>query len=117
LNTIIDEECMVDTFRHFYPSAEGRYTCWCQFTNKRYTNEGARIDYTFVDQSLLKYVLKGNVESLRVSSDQDQSNSESAALAAATANGRFHPVSFEGGGIVEAKISTLDSQFGTPHTG
>mmetsp|Transcript_10011 Transcript_10011/g.14720 ORF Transcript_10011/g.14720 Transcript_10011/m.14720 type:complete len:583 (-) Transcript_10011:126-1874(-) len=117
LNEIISEEGMVDTFRHYYPEAEGRYTCWCQFTNRRYENEGVRIDYTLVDQSLLKYVLKGNVESLRVCSDQEDPNSEAAAFLAATANGRFQPVSFEGGGIIEASLATLDTQFGTPHTG
>merc|ERR1711865_779088 len=46
----------VDAFRYYYPHAEGRYTCWCQFTNKRYTNEGARIDYTIIDKSLLPYI-------------------------------------------------------------
>jgi hypothetical protein len=116
---MINEEGMDDAFRHFYPLAEGRYTCWNQFTNRRYTNEGARIDYTLVDRSLLTYVLKGNVDSLRVCSDQDQddSNSETAALSAATANKGFQPVSFQGGGIVEASQTTLDTQFGTPHTG
>jgi hypothetical protein len=108
---------MDDAFRHFYPLAEGRYTCWNQFTNRRYMNEGARIDYTLVDRSLLTYVLKGNVDSLRVCADQDDSNSETAALSAATANKGFQPVSFQGGGIVEASQTTLDTQFGTPHTG
>ena len=108
---------MVDVFRHFHPSAEGRYTCWHQFTNKRYINEGARIDFTLVDSSLLQYVQKGNVDSLRCSSSQEDANSEIAALCAATANGGFQPVSFEGGGIIESNLDTLDTQFGTPHTG
>lgn len=117
LNAVINDEGMVDAFRHFYPSAEGRFSCWNQFTNRRYSNEGARIDYTLVDQSLLKYILKGDVESLRTCSEQENPDSEAAALSAATANGRFQPVSFEGGGIVEATLATLDTQFGTPHTG
>lgn len=117
LRTMIDDEGMVDAFRYFYPLAQGRYTCWHQFTNRRYANEGARIDYTLVDRSLVTHVLRGDVESLRVCSDRDDSNSEAAALAVATANNGFQPVSFQGGGIAEASQSTLDSQFGTPHTG
>lgn len=117
LNSVINEDQMVDAFRHFWPNAEGRYTCWHQFTNKRYTNEGARIDYTLVHKSLLPFVKKGDVESLRVCSHKGDPNSESAALVAAVANGGFQPVSFEGGGIVEARKSVLDTQFGTPHTG
>lgn len=42
---------------------------------------------------------------------------EEAALAAATARGKFQPVSFEGGGIVEASQEALDTQFGPRHTG
>lgn len=122
LNRIMEEDGMVDTFRHFYPKAEGRYTCWHQFTNKRYTNEGARIDFCLVDASLLPLVRKGDVESLRCGCSTTTTpchhhNTEAAALCAATANRRFEPVSFEGGGIIEASQSALDTQFGTPHTG
>ena len=42
---------------------------------------------------------------------------EEAALCAATANGRYQPAAYEGGGIMEATQATLDTQFGTPHTG
>jgi hypothetical protein len=42
---------------------------------------------------------------------------EEMALRAATAGGRFQPVSFGGGGIEEASQQTLDTQFGPPHTG
>jgi hypothetical protein len=48
---------------------------------------------------------------------EDHHLTEEAALVAATANGRFQPVSFEGGGIQEASQEALDSQFGAPHTG
>lgn len=117
LNDVIEEDRMVDVFRHFYPSAEGRFTCWHQFTNKRYSNEGARIDFTLVDSTLLQFCRKGDVESLRCSLCQGDANSEMAALSAATANGGFQPVSFEGGGIMESTQDILDTQFGTPHTG
>merc|ERR1711865_1076404 len=56
LTSLLRDDGMVDAFRYYYPHAEGRYTCWCQFTNKRYTNEGARIDYTIIDKSLLPYI-------------------------------------------------------------
>jgi len=117
LNAIIQEDEMVDAFRLLYPTAEGRYTCWHQFTNKRYTNEGARIDFTLVDKSIVKYIQRGNVDSLRCCSSQEEANCEAAALCAVTANGAFEPVSFQGGGIIEARIETLDTQFGIPHTG
>ena len=34
LNSIIEEDGMVDAFEYYYPEAEGRFTCWHQFTNK-----------------------------------------------------------------------------------
>jgi exodeoxyribonuclease III len=127
INAVIEQDGMFDAFRHFYPTAEGRYTCWNQFTNRRYVNEGARIDYTLVDATLLAHVQKGGTGSLRCGwSSQEQRHkqqsnedplSEAAALGAATARGRFQPVSFQGGGIVEASQGTLDTQFGAPHTG
>lgn len=122
LKSIIEEDGMKDAFEYFYPEAEGRYTCWNQFTNKRYTNEGARIDFTLVDSSLVSMIQKGDVNSLRCgcttnSLAKHDPDSESAALCAATANGGYRAVSFEGGGIVEATQATLDTQFGSPHTG
>jgi hypothetical protein len=76
-----------------------------------------RIDYTLLDRSLLPRIQKG-VDCLRCCSDQtDHHLTEEAALAAATANGRFTPVSFEGGGIQEASMEALNTQFGEPHTG
>jgi hypothetical protein len=135
LSSVIDEDGMVDAFRHLYPGARDRFTCWHQFTNRRYYNEGSRIDYTLVDRSLLDRVRPGPVQGLRCCElppaersavDQQRHHpqhceayhlTEEAALAAATANGRFQPVSFEGGGIQEASREALDSQFGAPHTG
>jgi hypothetical protein len=128
---------MIDTFRHYYPTALGRFTCWNQSLNCRYTNEGSRIDYTIIDKSLLPYLQKGNVTTLRCgkvvdtnssdcSSDVNSSNdndtfalSEEGAMSAITANGRFQPAPFDGKGIIEADRSVLDTQFGDgqPHTG
>lgn len=35
---------------------DGRFTCWHQFQQKRYVNEGIRIDYTLVDRELMEHV-------------------------------------------------------------
>ena len=127
LNAIFEDDGMVDAFRSLYPNAEGRFTCWNQFTNRRYANEGARIDYTLVDNALAPQIRKGSVNGLRCgcslnagsdcNTPRHESTSEVAALCAATANGGFQAVSFEGGGIVEASQATLDTQFGPQHTG
>lgn len=119
LSDVLQQDGMVDAFRHYYPDAEARFTCWHQFMNKRYVNNGARIDYTLIDRSLLPHLQKGNVETLRCCGGDEQEDAfgETAALRAATANGRYQPASFEGGGIHEVSQETLDTQFGPAHTG
>jgi len=132
LNTeILQQDGMVDAFRHFYPSAQGRFTCWNQNKNRRYVNEGSRIDYTLIDASLLPLLQQGESvtaprcpRTTAAKQDNDDTNkkeidplSEQAALMACTANGLFEPVSFEGGGMVESTREALDSQFGAAHTG
>jgi len=52
MNSIMRVDKMVDSFAALRPHARGRYTCWDQYKNGRYQNQGARIDYIFVDQSL-----------------------------------------------------------------
>ena len=87
------------------PSAQGRYTCFDQYKNKRYENEGARIDYTIVDQSLLPHVRLGPVgsSSAALVSQPECANPlcETCALAAVTSNGRWKPAPYDGTGIVE----------------
>jgi hypothetical protein len=118
LHDVLCEDGMVDAFRHFYPDAKARFTCWNQNKNCRYVNQGSRIDYTLIDRSLLPYVQQGE-STLRcgVSVADGKDLSEAAALSAATANGRFQPAAYEGGGLMEASPQALDSQFGPPHTG
>jgi hypothetical protein len=103
-----------------YPDAEGRFTCWHQQKNKRYTNEGGRIDFTLVDQTLLDHV-DTNSDNLRCgntkSPPHNDPNSEEAALMACTSNGLYQAPSFAGGGIAQLSKRALDSQFGIPHTG
>lgn len=57
------------------------------------------------------------MKSLRCPSASLDPLSEEAALSAATANGAFKPVSFEGEGISEVAQRVLDTQFGCAHTG
>ena len=52
VDSLVDEDGMIDTFRASFPNAEGRFTCFNQYTNRRYENEGARIDYILIDGSL-----------------------------------------------------------------
>jgi hypothetical protein len=126
LDTIMEEDEMVDVFRYLYPTAQGRYTCWNQNTNRRYENEGCRIDYILISRLLLSRLADSNkdssksqpVESLLWSPNPDHDPlSEDAALSAAIANGAYRPVSFEGGGIANVEKHVLDLQFRLPHTG
>ena len=58
-SSVIEDDGMVDTFAHCHPDARDRFTCWDQSTNRRYVNEGSRIDYILVDRGLMPYVEKG----------------------------------------------------------
>jgi len=124
LNKMIDNDGMVDAFRKFYPTAEARFTVWHQYTNRRYENEGSRIDYSLVDEALDVYVIPDCSGTSSLSCALRSGGytatgplSEEAALCAATANGGFQPASFNGEGITSASQKTLDSQFGQQHTG
>lgn len=118
LRAVLEEDGMVDAFRQFYPSAQARFTCWNQNKNRRYVNDGARIDYTLIDQALMPHLLQGE-STLRCCGPVKPGEElmETAAMIAATANGRFQPAAFEGGGMTEASQEALDTQFGPPHTG
>lgn len=121
VKSLLEDDKMVDVFRHMYPEAEGRFTCWHQQKNKRYTNEGGRIDFTLVDQALMDHV-DTNSSNLRCGSTANSSphndpNSDEAALMACTSNGLYQAPSFAGGGIAQLSKRALDSQFGIPHTG
>lgn len=45
-----------DTYRYFYPEAEGKYTWWNYRFNARKRNAGWRIDYFLVSNDLLPYL-------------------------------------------------------------
>eukprot|EP00053_Salpingoeca_punica_P012324 m.110342 g.110342 ORF g.110342 m.110342 type:complete len:739 (-) comp15914_c1_seq1:710-2926(-) len=58
-DSLLNEDKMIDSFVHFYPTAEGRYTCWDQYRNRRYENEGSRIDYIVVDGASSANLVRG----------------------------------------------------------
>ena len=113
---IINDDQMVDAFRLYYANAVGRFTCWHQYTNKRYVNEGSRIDYTLVDKKLVPYIQQRTALRCCDVAPEDPF-SEDAALKAATACGRYKAASFDGSGIGDANQEALDMQFGPVHTG
>jgi len=116
LNDILKEDKMCDVFRYFWPNAQGRFTCWNQQTNRRYENAGTRIDYTIVDQSLMEFVEKS--ECLRSCEyNGEDFCSDEASLHAATASNQFQGASYGGGGIANATMRALETQFGERHTG
>ncbi len=50
-----------DTFRHFYPDAEERYSWWSYRTRARERNAGWRIDYFVTSQSLNDRLAKADI--------------------------------------------------------
>jgi hypothetical protein len=56
---VVEDDGMVDTFAACHPHARDRFTCWDQSTNRRYINEGSRIDYILIDSALMPYLQKG----------------------------------------------------------
>lgn len=59
----------VDTFRHIYPDKKDMYTYWDMFTHARERNVGWRIDYFFVDPSLVSRIKKVSILSHIYGSD------------------------------------------------
>ena len=55
---------MVDPFAQLWPDAQGRFTCWNQYRNCRFKNEGYRIDYTLVDKKIFDLFTDRGAESL-----------------------------------------------------
>lgn len=50
--TALQEAGFIDTFRYFYPDAEGVYSWWSYRFNARKNNAGWRIDYFLVSRAL-----------------------------------------------------------------
>ena len=59
---------LVDTFRHVRP-AEAKYSWWSQRTPARAGNIGWRLDYFFISENLLSYVVDADIHSDVLGSD------------------------------------------------
>ena len=59
---------LVDTFRHVRP-AEAKYSWWSQRTPARAGNIGWRLDYFFISENLLPYVVDADIHSDVLGSD------------------------------------------------
>jgi hypothetical protein len=106
---------MVDTFAAAHPHAAGRFTCWVQYQNKRFDNEGTRIDYIAVDAGLHRPPLEH--PTLYGGCAEHAPDTPEAAHLACTAHGRWKPAPFDGTGIAAGTAQDYDAQFYVPHTG
>lgn len=59
----------VDTFRYFYPDAEGKYSWWSYRFRAREKNAGWRIDYFIVSPSLKEKLRKADIHADIMGSD------------------------------------------------
>ena len=62
--TVLLDSGLIDTFRHFYPDAEGIYSWWSYRFQARAKNAGWRIDYFLVSECL-----KENLKSAHIHTD------------------------------------------------
>jgi AP endonuclease 2 len=58
---MLSKSQLLDTFRYFWPSRVGAYTCWNVVINARSSNYGTRIDYILVSRGLEKWLASANV--------------------------------------------------------
>ena len=63
------EEGFIDTFRHFHPHEEERYSWWSYRTAARTRNVGWRIDYFLVSESLEEYLKDADILDQEMGSD------------------------------------------------
>lgn len=63
------ESGFVDTFRYFYPDAEGEYSWWSYRFSAREKNAGWRIDYFIVSESFTNRLVSANIHQELFGSD------------------------------------------------
>lgn len=87
-------------------------------SNKRYSNEGARIDFITMDSGLFERVDQTKLHEPQGAAPHKNIPSESgrAALLATTAFGGWEPAPFDGGGIVDAQDRVFDVHLSLPPT-
>ena len=113
IEALLREDRMVDTFAEVRPDARGRFTCWHQYTNRRYENEGTRIDYFLVDGVMAPAVRAGGT----LPGGDVKRAAWNAAVGLTPGGQRFHAAPFDGSGMQEAPTTVLDMQFADAHTG
>ena len=112
---------LVDSFTHLHPHAQARFTCWDQYKNRRYENQGTRIDGIYLDSPLAGCLVPcacccdqppaalpvnhtaspAGPRCLVAPAGMQAIASEAAAFSATVAHGRWKPAPFDGTGIVE----------------
>lgn len=125
LNSIIQEDGMVDSFAELEPTAQGRYTCWSQYLNERYNdNAGSRIDYCLADRGFFDaHIVRPSADVLYNPTPPPETpghkatDSAECAAQAATAAGLWQQAGYDGSGIPDGGKVAYDSQFREPHTG
>lgn len=133
---LLKSEELVDSFACAYPSRQGRFTCWEQHSNRRYCNEGSRIDHILLGRelwatygapvdggplpgfdSVLASDAAGKTDDDSIGTKTPEWLQYAAALRACTADGMFQPAPFDGGGIPPAPAEAYQAHFRTPCTG
>ncbi|MEG0294372.1 exodeoxyribonuclease III [Enterococcus sp.] len=66
---ILLESGFVDTFRHFYPDAEGIYSWWSYRFNARKNNAGWRIDYFLTSKDIIDRLVDAKIHTEITGSD------------------------------------------------
>ncbi|KAJ1455423.1 Endonuclease/exonuclease/phosphatase [Pelagophyceae sp. CCMP2097] len=118
LHALLEEQNMVDSFVELHGAAVERFTCWEQYTNRRYDNEGSRIDYVLVARQLFEASrpVAGALDVGRLTTEGP--GTARAALAAATLSSAFQCAPFSGGGVPEPRAADCVHHASVaPHTG
>ena len=115
IRALMNELEMVDVYAELHGDARERFTAWDQYTNKRYDNIGARIDFTLVERSMFEqHVARGNMP-LPGGNARVHVHSEEAAFRGAVAKHdsglQYQPAPFDGGGISEAPMQLIEEQY------
>lgn len=67
--SLLLESGFIDTFRHFYPTAEGIYSWWSYRFNARKNNAGWRIDYFIVTEDMKNRLVDAKIHTEITGSD------------------------------------------------
>ena len=63
------QDGLIDTFRHFYPEEENKYSWWSYRAGARAKNVGWRIDYFLVSKSFVDSVTRASIMNEIMGSD------------------------------------------------